>query len=139
MKYPTKEQILEKDPAIKQFTIEVVLSWKKEFFKDWKNTPNEVKLERLKYLILGILAIAYSNKPWLNIREGNSYYYLPTTYEIYQDKNKPSIISALHELSHHLYGPSELKACRWSIYIFRTCFPEMYKKLQWKNHLLIKK
>lgn len=138
MKYPTKEQILNKDPPIRQFVKEVVLSWKKDLFKDWKNAPNEVKLERLKYLILAISYIAYGNKVIPNVHNGDSYYYKPRLYEIYQDQNNPSIISALHELSHHLNGKSELTACRWSIYIFRTCFPETYKKLKWKGHLLVK-
>lgn len=136
--YPTKEQILKKDPHIKMFVKEIILCWKKENTKDWRSIPNEGKIERLKYLILGIMTICYPSKKWPHIIDSNAYYYVPTAFEIHQDVNKPSIISALHELGHHLYGPSELKACRWSIYLFRTCFPEMYKKLKWSNHLLIK-
>lgn len=136
--YPTKEQILEKDPKIPKIVNEIVLSWKKEFFRDWKNQSKEVKIERLKCLILSINIIAYPTKPWPAIKNGLRYCYSPTDFTIYQDEKRPSIISTLHELSHHLYGDSELQACRWSIYLFRTCFPESYKNLKWKNHLLIK-
>jgi len=136
--YPTKEQILRKDPSVKQIILDVVLSWEINQTQDWSKISNEEKLERLKYLIVNITMVGHQNQPWPNIIIGDAYYYMPTTMKICLDRNKPSIISTLHELGHHLYGPSELRACRWSIYLFRTCFPKMYKKLKWSNHLLIK-
>lgn len=49
-----------------------------------------------------------------------------------------SIITALHETAHAMYGPSELKACSWSIKLFKTMFPEEYEKLHWEGHMLKK-
>ena len=137
MKYPTKEQILEKEPKIREETFEIIMSWKNEFLKDWKDTPNDVKFQRLATLIIAISLIGYGRLPI--VRKGDRDCYVPKEFCIYLNKNKPSILSALHETAHFLHGSSELTACRWSIYIYRTCFPEMYKKLQWKGHLLIKK
>lgn len=135
-RYPTKEEILKVDIKIKPVVLDVVLSWKKEFLSDWKNTPKDVQIGRLKVLILSICVIGYSK--YLNVKEGKSYCYDPKQMTVYQDKDNPSILSALHEAAHHLFGKSELKACRWSIKLFKTCFPGLFNKLHWKGHLLIK-
>ena len=136
MKYPTKEQILEKEPKIREETFEIIMSWKNEFLKDWKDTPNDVKFQRLATLIIAISLIGYGRLPI--VRKGDRDCYVPKEFCIYLNKNKPSILSALHETAHVLHGSSELTACRWSIYLFRTCFPGLYKKLKWKGHLLVK-
>lgn len=49
-----------------------------------------------------------------------------------------SIISALHELGHHLHGSSELLACSLSVHLFKAAFPKAFAKLEWKGHMLIK-
>lgn len=136
MKYPTKAQILEKEPKIKEETIEIIMSWKNEFLKDWKNVPNEIKFQRLATLIIAISLIGYGKLPI--VRRGTRDCYTPKEFAIYLNKDKPSILSALHETAHFLHGTSELTACRWSIYLFRTCFPGLYSKLKWKGHLLVK-
>ncbi len=136
MKYPTKEEILRKDPKIREKTFKIIMSWKKEFLKDWKNTPKDIKFQRLATLIIAISLIGYNKIPI--VRRGDSDYYVPKEYAIYLNKNNPSILTALHETAHFLHGPSELTACRWSIYLFRTCFPTLYNKLTWKGHLLVK-
>jgi len=55
---------------------------------------------------------------------------------IYLSANSPSIISALHEFGHYKYGRSELKACRFSVHLFKEIFPIAYKKLKWEGHML---
>ena len=72
------------------------------------------------------------------ITEDTEYFYDSKNKTIHIDIHKISIISGLHELAHHLYGKSELKACRWSVWLFKICFPQQYKKLKWSNHLLVK-
>lgn len=136
MKYPTKELIFAKDPLISKETIEIVMTWKNEFLKDWKKTPNDEKFQRLATLIIAISLIGYGRLPI--VRKGERDCYVPKEFCIYLNKDKPSIITALHETAHFLHGSSELTACRWSIYLFRTCFPGLYSKLSWKGHLLIK-
>lgn len=49
-----------------------------------------------------------------------------------------SIITALHETAHALYGPDELRACSWSTKMFQELFPEEYKELHWEGHMLKK-
>lgn len=47
-----------------------------------------------------------------------------------------SILSTLHELGHHLFGASELDACRFSVWLFRAAFPNAYDQLEWDGHTL---
>lgn len=135
--YPTKKQILNNLPKIRKETIDEVKKWKKEFWETNNKTENE-KFESI-CIILYKLADLY-NKPLFNVLKTDEYsaYYDPTTESIFLKKPQ-SIISALHELSHHLYGKSELQACRWSIAIFKEVFPKSYSKLTWKGHMLIRK
>ena len=140
--YPTKKQILSSKIKIPPNTIEIVKIWKEYYFTkhNWNKLTKENNLHNLKILILGLTMITNKKHSVLPIvKDGDSYKYNPLELTIYQDKNKPSIISALHELAHHLYGKSELTACRWSIAIFKKTFPKEYKKLSWKGHTLIKK
>ena len=135
MYYPTKKEILAqmKKTQIDTFTTASIYSWKRNFLHNWKQKSNEEKISDLNYLLLSL------EQNHLQIDTASQYSYNPTTKTIYHDQNNPSIISSLHELAHHFYGPSELIACAWSILLFKTCFPGLYKKLEWKNHLLVKK
>lgn len=135
--YPTKKQILKIDPKVSKKIIRVVNIWKDTYFTKWSKLTNNKKADKLNTLILAIALI--TNKEIPIIKKGDRYKYNPETKTIYQNPKKPSIISSLHELAHHFYGKSELKACRWSINIFKKCFPKEYKKLEWKGHTLIKR
>jgi hypothetical protein len=134
--YPTKEKILKTKPIINQKTIEITKTWKKLALPNWKKDINWTKYHKLEMLIITLSET--NNKEPPTITADTSYFYNPNNKTIHIDLNNTSIISSLHELAHHLYGPSELKACRWSIWLFITCFPLLYKKLKWSNHLLIK-
>jgi len=136
--YPTKKEILaHSPPKISILTTEVILDWKSDYLKNWKEKSAEQKIDALEILITAIALTEYKKCP--SIKKANKDCYSPKREIIYLNQNKPSIISALHELSHFLFGPSELTACSWSICIFRTFFPTLYKQLKWKGHLLIKK
>lgn len=138
MSYPTKEQILSKDPKIESIIIKTTLLWKKEYLKAWNKLPNEEKLKRLQILIMWLYWANFKTHNFLNIRISNIYQYDHEKQKIYLDQSNPNVISSLHELAHHIFGPSELKACRWSIWIFKECFPKQYEKLTWDRHMLIK-
>ena len=135
--YPTKQKILSTKPPINKKTITTTLQWKQEFIKNWNKKTNPQKIKELNILITKINLIY--NKNNIKIKKHNQYHYNQQTQTIYHNKNKPSIISSLHELAHHLYGKSETKACSWSIHLYTLCFPQQYKNLTWNNHLLIKK
>ena len=142
--YPTQKEILAQKPNISQKIIEATLSWKKYCLKGWKTKTKKHKLLSLEVLIWTIIIKYCSQNPkekkqYLHIKNSSQYAYNQKTKTIYQDKNNPSIISALHELGHHLFGSSELTTCRWSYWLFATCFPGLLKKLTFKGHLLIKK
>ena len=131
-KYPTKEQITEHEIIFDLKTIEKVKNWKQINYKNWKTKSNHAKYHALKRLIT---TLNYE----IHGTEGMSYCYFPTFNLIVINKNNLSIISTLHEIAHSKFGESELQACRWSTQLFQKCFPREYKKLKWKNHLLVKK
>lgn len=126
--YPTKTQIMEKEQKFKPITIITIKKWKKN---DWYKHKNDKSIYRL----LNKLSHIY-DKP-LNITnlKTNSHY-SPTTKTI--NLHNTSIITALHEFAHHLYGRNETKACQWSIWLFKKTFPKNFNKLKWNGHMLIK-
>jgi len=136
-KYPTKEQIVGQTILHKKGIIAIVKRWKKENWKTAKAGSPRNKFDALKILIEMITAIY--GKP-VNVEfvpELPSCCYNPQKKTISVNASV-SIISALHELAHHLFDASELKACRWSIWLFKKTFPIAYSKLIWNQHLLIK-
>jgi hypothetical protein len=130
--YPTKEKILKTPYKHLSITLELVNIWKKDFYQTefWK----ENKIKCLEYLIGGLSHMRYIT----NVTIGKKYCYQPNSKTIVLDKNNPSIISTLHEYAHHILGPDELEACRWSVWLFKKCFPNEYAKLTWKGHMLKK-
>ncbi len=140
MKYPTKEEIL--DPRLTEETnlpdhfYRTIANWKKDFWLPRRKTNNDWKNDAVADL-LHMLNDEDCNPP-LKIITGKKYCYIPKERAIVFGP-EPSIISALHELGHHLFGKSELKACRFSIHLFKYAFPKSFAKLKWKNHMLIKK
>jgi len=135
--YPTKKQILTQQPRFNKETIKLTKLWKTLALKNWKTDTNQTKHHKLKTLITTLSQTNNKTKP--KTTTNTEYFYDPNKKTIHLNINNPSIISTLHELAHHLYGPNEIQACRWSIWLFKKCFPEQYKKLEWKNHLLTKK
>lgn len=136
-KYPTKRKILNHKPEIKEFSLLTLQTWKKECLKGWNKNSKNDKLFKLKFLIKTMNDA--NNGELLEIKNGKRYCYDTKNKIIYQNTENPSIISALHELAHHLLGPDELKTCAWSIHHFIFAFPKQYKNLKWKKHLLVKK
>jgi len=137
--YPTKEQILKKDPKVKSIIKAATLTWKDKYLKDWKELPKEEKVERLKILALWLNWSNHKKHDTLKIKVGDTFQYDPRNQTLYIDGDNPSILSTLHELGHHIKGSSELNACRWSVWLFIECFPGLYKNLKWDKHLLVKK
>ena len=135
MKYPTKKKILAEKPEISMLTIEMVKLWKKIALPGWKKDNQLIQFNKLQNLIL--LVTGTEGKPVPIVMHGHVNALLDGKI-ILLDMNKLSIISTLHETAHYLFGPSELTACRWSIHLFKTCFPKQFEKLDWKGHLLIK-
>lgn len=131
-KYPTPEEIMAHAPKYPVRVITDFKTWKKELW-------SLAKHKSTKFGLLGALLLRLSEiykKPLKDILLGKRYQYQNGVITL---TSKPSVISALHEFGHHLYGPSELKACRFSVHLFKMVFPEARAHLSWKGHMLIRK
>lgn len=135
--YPTKEEILENLYVPTDKEKEAVIQWKKEYYKGlWGKMSSKEKGYGLKILIHRLCNAQGRVHPlWA---EGSVWSYSEKKVITYS-LEKMSIVSALHELGHHLYRASELEACRYSIGIFSVCFPRAYARLDWEGHLLVKR
>lgn len=136
-RYPTKEEILAVNIRFSQEELTLVKEWKKHNFSNgqWKRFSPLEKLHALELLAAGLNKI--NNGGDLSFTKSDTTaYYDGDTNSINIPPAKPSIISTLHELGHHLYGASEIAACRFSVSLFKQCFPQSYEKLQWKAHTL---
>ena len=142
-KYPTKAEILTK---IDKFEIDkehfkLLSGWKTVF---WKKNDNQES----KVLALSILVDMLTKNKVITTYEpgahtccfvrvgqiGQTYVKIPT---IVINKSL-SILSTLHEVGHYFHGDSELKACLYSIKLFKKVFPKAFKKLKWDGHMLKK-
>ena len=103
----------------------------------WKSQNKNYKYNQIKQL-LHQLAKVYGTKitVFYNGAGGESCYVPSSKLICLKDC---SIITALHEFAHHLYGSSESIACRWSIWLYAKVFPEKINKLTWKGHMLVRK
>lgn len=127
--YPTMEEIMAEEMSLDGKTVEILLQWKRDCWKDWNN---QTQFEQWVNLLILIQRLAYP----IFFEKGKKYSYNDTTKTLTIDKDHPSLISTLHEIGHHLYGPSELLACRFSVQLFKAVFPGSFKKLKVDGHRL---
>lgn len=133
--YPTKDEVLEGTVTHKPEVIRAIKNWKGTAWKAARDLNDEnVKMAVIMGLIEG-LAVCYQRP--VTVVRGPRDCYSPLQKTIFL--SKPSIITALHELAHHLFGPSELKACRWSVHLFKKTFPKAESKLGWDGHMRVRK
>ena len=60
--------------------------------------------------------------------------YCPATNTITM-QGRQSVITFCHEWGHRIHGRSDVKACRWSLNLFRRCFPLSWSKLRFEGHM----
>lgn len=139
--YPTKEEILKTEYKFKPEILRFAKLWKKVVWNKWRHSNYENKETAIMALIYG-LALLYK-KPVRIITASDYYCYYAKNKTINIPpcwKTKPSIISSLHELGHHITkkkGANELGACRFSVWLFKKIFPKAFKRLHWDGHKLI--
>ena len=107
--------------------------------RPWRGTLDErwAKFQALN----DELAHAYRVQTPILLLRGNgtgesgrsSYHPRPPTITM---RGKLSVITFLHEWGHHLRGRSEREACRWSINLFRRCFPRSFARCRFDGHML---
>lgn len=131
-KYPTKNKITNCGITPTKTDIKITKIWKKTTWKIPKNTEEKI----ITIIILLKLLSANHNKK-IKIKFNSK---IPSACYSKKHKtiilNNHSIITALHELGHAIYGNSELKACSWSTKLFRYSFPVAFDKLHWEGHQL---
>jgi len=53
-------------------------------------------------------------------------------------RGRLSVVTFLHEWAHKMFGPSEFKACEFSLALFRKCFPNSWGRLRFEGHMAIR-
>jgi hypothetical protein len=123
-------------PDLKPETIESLRLWKQQHYKNWSSKSKKDKISDLNWLIMTIMKAEKSTKDWWSVNT-DFYGWEENSGTFFINKNRPSIISTLHEIGHALHGRSELEACRFSVWLFKIVFPKSHEKLKSEGHLLI--
>jgi hypothetical protein len=136
MPYPTQEQILRGDFKHRPEVIRAAKRWKN---LNWKQEIRAGGSRRraivdLLHMISGIYGKPVLVEVFPDAECSSAYFGERKTIVL---NGTPSIITALHELSHHLFGASELQACRWSVILFKKVFPVAFSRLVWEGHMLV--
>jgi hypothetical protein len=132
--YPTKARILRRRLRHRRSTVALVRAWKREF-RGRRRTPEAVDV------LIARLATHYARPVSVHWQEMGAIVgdaYSPHTRTMFLNASRVSIVTALHEFAHHLFGRSELTACRWSIWLFRRTFRRTYRRLGWRGHMLVR-
>lgn len=129
--YPTAEQILAAPRRrYKPGTLTFVRRWKREN-RGHRRTPDAIKQ------LLEGLGVIYQKPVQVLFSAGADDHYNPAASTIVLNADRLSVVTALHEFGHHLYGVSELKACRWSIHLFRRTFRRTFERATFDRHVLV--
>lgn len=141
--YPTKEEILATEITFDQALLTILEQWKEIYYtkgkwaEDIKNSKGMSRTKENKIVLLVLELAKYYDCPVrISVQKDVMDCYDPKKKTIHLNKDRISIITTLHEFAHHLYGSSELEACRWSIQLFKKTFPQAYAKLIWDGHML---
>lgn len=60
--------------------------------------------------------------------------YIPRLHSIVL-RGRLSVVTTLHEFAHAL-GKDERAACRWSVNLFRRCFPRSWTRASFEGHMV---
>ena len=139
-KYPKKQEIVDRMEEINITKyLNSVQMWKEKHYSGlWKKKTKKEKivaLEALAYLVYYQQSNPAKLKP-LYLKTSGRYALHVKTNTILLDKEKPSILSTLHEAGHAIHGTSETEACAFSVKIFAKTFPKEYSRLEWRGHML---
>lgn len=125
--YPTAIEIMKIPVSHKKEVLKFMAKWKEQ------HRLNHHSTQAICDMVFGLTGKIYKKPVSIVFSAKKSYYSLGTIY-----LSNLSIVTALHETAHHLYGKSERMACRWSIWLFKKIFPDEFSKLQFQGHLLVK-
>lgn len=135
--YPASvTEVLDETMTFRPAVLQAVRAYARS--KPWRGTLEE-RRQKIR-MLYAALADAYSiPAPKLvfgDHGEGDSgrSCYVPALRTVIL-RGRTSVISALHEFCHCLYGPSEHQACRWSLNLFSRCFPRSWGRLRFEDHM----
>lgn len=123
-KYPKPIEILYPKIKFKNSTLKIIQNWKNKY------NPKKRKKHQIKKLIKS-LTKSYNIKTKIKYIKNGFCYYNPVSQEI-NINGKLSIVSALHETAHAIFGPNEYQACRWSVQLYLCIFPKNH--IKWEKH-----
>jgi hypothetical protein len=135
--YPTAEQIMaEPMPLHRKDVVRFVFDWKRAW------TGRRRTREGLTALASGIASI-YGKS--VDVRFTDGLASLGTASPdgaITLDAGRGSVVTTLHELAHVLFpsedrAAAELKACRWSVWLFKKTFPATFARCRFEGHVLV--
>ena len=129
-KYPNKDDIMNNPIPHKKEVLSFMKEWKKKFSPKGYHT-----VQAIVDLLWGLNKV-YGRPNFRICPNDKRAYYDPKEHCIHL--NNLSIVTALHEFAHSVYGRSERHACRWSVWLFRKIFPAEFEKLEFKGHLLVR-
>jgi len=134
--YPqTVSEILDDRIRFRRATIQAVLRLKESH--PWKGTfaERKAKFHRLHKDLCRI----YGKHTRLRFRKIDGGRSDDSSYNEVADvitlRGKLSVITYLHEFSHAL-GRNERGSCRWSVNLFKRCFPKQFSRCGYDGHLV---
>jgi len=137
--YPqTVVEVLDDTMTFEQEVLEANQAFKRS--KPWRGSLEQRK-EKFMHLNHDLAAVCGIPAPELvfgpmNGGSSGSSHYIPGAHQIVL-KGRLSVVTFLHEFAHSC-GKNEVIACRWSINLFRRCFPRQYAKLVHVGHMLVR-
>lgn len=134
--YPdTVAEVLTDDTKYKRGVIEAVKAYAEA--GAWTGDRN-ARIAKMQVLLQCLSEVYNIPCPSLYYQRGtdSNGVYNPSQHSITLIK-RLSVLTLLHEFAHAL-GKGERGACKWSINLFRRCFPEQYVKLSPDGHTLRK-
>jgi len=135
-RYPrTVAEVIDDNMRFRRATIEAVLEFKRS--RPWAGTERERKrkLRRLHYALRRI----YGKRTGLGFGTLDGTCSGRSSYDSLNDviilRGRLSVVTYCHEWAHAL-GKSERGACRWSVNLFRKCFPREFAACRTEGHML---
>jgi hypothetical protein len=108
--------------------------------KPWRGTIEERrgKFEKLGRALAGAYGIAVPDLRLVLIDSGvpSNGFYSPSAHCIGLI-GRMSMVTYLHEFA-HARGADEQQACRWSLNLFRRCFPRSFARCRAVGHTLVR-
>jgi hypothetical protein len=137
LNYPQSiAEILDEAMKFRPATLEAVLRFKETY--PWRGSVEERK-QKFLWLHEQLCGI-YGKETTLQFKDldggssGNSTYCRET--DSITIRGRLSVVTYLHEFAHSL-GRDEHGACRWSVNLFRKCFPRQFAKCSQDGHMLL--